>query len=175
MKTTEILKSLKVNEFLAHSTIPLGYTPGLPTVSSLGGEPCLIIPFLKYQMTGKIDATNVFPPRFLVTVTTRQAIVVGFSDLSYDSRFNKVDFNKPIGTFRHAAIHHLNKKEYNEMREKCYDLLDTLCESLDKKADFDEMDAQRLSKLFSIILEPSVKPFYHAINRSFYETYINKE
>jgi len=38
--------------------------------------------------------------------------------------------------------------------------------------EFDEMDAMKLNKLFSVLLEPSMKPFYHAIDKTFFETYI---
>ena len=173
MKTTEILKSLKTNEFLSHSTISLGYTPGLPMAANLNGTPCLVVPFLKYQMTGKVDATQVFAPRYVAIVEVKHGTVVGFSDLTFDKRFGKVDFNKPVGLFRHAAIHHLNKKEYDNLRNKLYDMLDTLCLSMEKKGEFDEMDTQRLSKLFVMLLEPSVKPFYHAIDKTFFESYIS--
>lgn len=175
MKTKEILKSLKTNEFLTHSTISLGYTPGLPMAASLNGIPCLIVPFLKYQMTGKVDATQVYAPRYVAVVEVKHGTVVGFNDLSFDKRFGQVDFNKPIGLFRHAAIHHLNKMEFDELRNKLYGMIDTLCESMEKKEEFDEMDTQRIAKLFSMLIEPSVKPFYHAIDKSFFEAYIGHD
>lgn len=175
MNTTEILKSLKTNELLIHSTLPIGYTPGLPMAVSLNNTPCLVIPFLKYQITGKVDATQVFAPRYVAIVETRHATVVSFTDLAFDKRFSRIDFNKPVGLFRHAAIHHLSKKEYDDLRNKLYGMLDTLCLSMQKETEFDELDRQRLTQLFSMLLEPSVKPFYHAIEKNFVETYVKQD
>jgi len=172
MKTEEILKSLKTNEFLLNSNIPMGYTPGIPMLSLRNGEPCLVIPFLKYQMTGEIDKTRVFAPRFVVTVVMNEGKVVKYEDLMYDSRFEEVDFRKPVGLFRHASIRHLKKEDYNKMRKDIYAMLDALSDSMMGKIEFDEMDSMKFNKLFSVLLEPSMKPFYHTIDKNFFETYI---
>ena len=172
MKTEEILKNLKTNEFLLNSNIPMGYTPGIPMLSLCNGGPCLVIPFLKYQLTGEIDKTRVFAPRFVVTVVVNDGKVVKYEDLMYDSRFEEVDFRKPVGLFRHSSVRHLKKEDYNKMRNEIYALLDALSDSMIGKMEFDEMDAMKLNKLFSVLLEPSMKPFYHAIDKTFFETYI---
>lgn len=172
MKTIEILKSLKTNEFLLNSNIPMGYTPGLPMLSLCNGEPCFVIPYMKYQVTGEVDKTRVFAPRFVVTVTAKNGNVVKYEDLMYDSRFEEVDFKKSVGLFRHSAIRHLKKEDYYKMRNELYYLLDGLAGSMTGKVEFDDMDAMKISRLFAVLLEPSVKPFYHAINKTFFETYI---
>lgn len=172
MKTEEILKSLKTNEFLLNSNIPMGYTPGIPMLSLRNGEPCIVIPYLKYQMTGEIDKTRVFAPRFVVTVVMNEGKIVKYEDLLFDSRFEEVDFSKPVGLFRHSSIRHLKKDDYKKMRNEIYVLLDALSDSMTGKMEFDEMDGMKLNKLFSILLEPSMKPFYHAIDKTFFETYI---
>lgn len=172
MRTEDILKSLKTNDFLLNSNIPMGYTPGIPMLSLRNGEPCLVIPFLKYQMTGEVDKTRVFAPRFVITVVMNGGKVVKYEDLMYDSRFEEVDFRKPVGLFRHSSIRHLKKNDYNKMRNDIYELLDALSDSMTGKMEFDEMDEIKLKKLFSVLLEPSMKPFYHAIDKTFFETYI---
>ena len=98
--------------------------------------------------------------------------VVKYEDLMYDSRFEEVDFRKPVGLFRHSSVRHLKKEDYNKMRNEIYALLDALSDSMIGKMEFDEMDAMKLNKLFSVLLEPSMKPFYHAIDKTFFETYI---
>lgn len=174
MKTEEILKSLKTNVFLLNSNIPMGYTPGIPMLSLRHGVPCLVIPFLKYQMTGETDKTRVFAPRFVVTVVMNEGTIVKYEDLMYDSRFEEIDFRKPVGLFRHLSIRHLQKDDYNKMRNNIYALLDALSDSMIGKMEFDEMDAMKFNKLFSVLLEPSLKPFYHAIDKTFFETYIKE-
>lgn len=150
----------------------MGYTPGLPMLSLRNGEPCLVIPFLKYQMTGKVDKTHVYAPRYIATVRMADGKVVNYTDLLYDTRFEEVDFSIPVGIFRHSAIRHLNKNDYNKLREELYTLMDSLSNSMLGNVEFDEIDFMKLSKLFQLLLEPSVKPFYHAIDKTFFETYI---
>lgn len=173
MKTEDILNSLRTNEFVLNSQIPMGYTPGLPMLSLQNGEPCLVIPYMKYQMTGTVDQTRVFPPRFVITVAVTKGTIVKYEDLAYDSHFEEVDFQKAVGLFRHASIRHLKKTEYTKMRQELYGLLDELASSMAGNIDFDDMDAMKLSRLFTLLLEPSVRPFYHAINKTFFETYIH--
>ena len=171
MKTEEVFKSLKTNEVLLNNR-PLGYTHGLPMISHRNGTSCLVIPYLKYQMTGQVDKTRVFPPRFVVTVIMNNGCVVKYEDLAFDYRFQKIEFNKPVGLFRHAAIRQLNKEGYLRMRGQLYESLDRLGGSMMGDWEFSENDSMTLSRLISVLLEPSVKPFYHAIDKIFYETYI---
>lgn len=173
MKTNEILQFLKTNEFILNSSIPMEYSPGIPMASLYNGEACLVIPYVKYKITGEIDKTQVFAPRFVIVITVKNGIVVKYEDLLFDSRFEEIDFRKPIGLFRHSAIRHMKKNEYVKMRKELYELLDELCTSMSGKMEFDEMDAMRFCKLYAVLLEPSLRPFYHAINKTFYETYIN--
>ena len=172
MKTVEILKSLKTNSFILNSNIPMGYTPGIPMMTFRNEEPCLVIPFLKYQITGEVDKTRVFPPRYVIFVTIKNRIVVKYEDLIYNCRFEGINFEKPVGLFRHTAIRHLKKDEYNSMRRQLYSLLDRLACSMMREQEFDEIDSMSLKRLMGILLEPSIKPFYHAIDKSFFESYI---
>lgn len=173
MKTEEILKKLKTNTLIS-SNIPMGYTPGVPMLTLQNDVPCLIIPYLRYQMTGEVDKTRVFAPRFVVTVTMNNCSIVKYEDLTYDSRFEEVDFNKPIGLFRHTAIRHLKKDDYKKLRNQLYSLLDRLSSSMMGELEFDEEDSMTLTRLIGILLEPSVKPFYYVINKSFFEIYIKE-
>ena len=123
-------------------------------------------------MTGEIDKTRVYAPRFVVTVNMKNGNIIKYEDIMYDCRFEEVDFRKPIGLFRHSAIRHLKKNDYNKMCHELYNLLDELSESMAGKIEFDELDEIRLKKLFALLLEPSLKPFYHAIDKDFFETYL---
>jgi len=172
MTTQEILNSLKTSDFLQHSNIPLGYTPGLPIPAMRGKSSCLVVPMLKYKITGEVDHTMVFPPRFVVTATADKAAVVAFEDLKYDNRFKLIDFDSPVGVFRHAEIRHLTKQEYEEARAELYGVIDMKLKALDGGCDFDEMDTMKFSRLYSMLLEPAVKPFYKAIDKDFVAAYV---
>lgn len=173
MITQEILEKLKTDEFLLHSNITLGYTPGLPIPYNCNGKPYIIVPYLRYKVTGKVDQTRVFPPRYTVTVDVVSGQIVAYQDMTSEPRFAKVDFGQPVGLFRHTAIRNMKRADYQKARTELYALLDTLCDSYQGKAEFDEIDAAKLHRSYSTLIEPSVKPFYHAINKEFFETFID--
>ena len=175
MTTQEILERLKTDEFILHSAITLGYTPALPIPYNCLGKPFVIIPYLRYRVTGKIDQTQVLPPRYLVIVDWTTGQVVGYQDLVSDRRFASIDFDKPVGLFRHTAIRHMKKTDYEQARKELYSLIDTLCASYQGTVEFDEIDAAKLHRSYSTLLEPSVKPFYHAIDKEFFEQFIETE
>ena len=145
--TEALIKNLKTNAFILNSSMPMGYVPNLPILCILNGNLCMKIPFLKYKVTGEIDKTFVYPTRYVATVIIPEEQIVAFEDLSLKGAFAKVVFSDPIGTFRHDAI-----KDY----DKGY------------SAD----DEKKFRKLFNTILEPSLRPFYKAIDKNFANKYI---
>ncbi len=175
MTLIEILKNLKTNEFLLHSNMPMDYTPGLPMLTVVNGTPYYVIPYLKFRMTGEVDRTRVFPPRFVVKVCATNGNIVVFQDISSYKRFEKINFQHPVGIFRHAAIRHFSKASYQQKRNELLALMDRLAASAEDKTKFSGLDNVKLCNLFALLLEPSLKPFYHAIEKDFFETYIQQE
>ena len=53
--------------------------------------------------------------------------------------------------------------------------MDRLAASAEDKTKFSGLDNVKLCNLFALLLEPSLKPFYHAIEKDFFETYIQQE
>ena len=130
MKNTDILQIIKStgkSPLGTNSGIPLEYVYGLPVFTVRNSRLCMIIPFLKYKVTGQVDKTLVYPIRYTITVLLPEGRVVGYEDLTCNSAYGKVDFTKPVGFFRHEM--HLsqlrsalgkNKSAYkfNELRVK---------------------------------------------------------
>ena len=151
----------------AQALIPMGYVPNLPIITSSNGVLCMCVPFMKYKVTGVVDQTLVFPLQYVFTVTIPNGAVVNFEDLAYNKVFTNVDFNKPVGTFRHDAVKHLNKAEYAALRSKLFAEYDKLIDFLANNAEYTESDKQEFITLLNQVLEPSLKPFYHALDKSF--------
>ena len=87
--------------------------------------------------------------------------------------FAKVVFSDPIGTFRHDAIKDYDKPAYDNLRSALYKEYDKIVESLvsDGKG-YSADDEKKFRKLFNTILEPSLRPFYKAIDKNFANKYI---
>lgn len=170
INVAEIIKKAKASEFCLGCSMPIGYVPGYPIVSIVAGKPCLKVPFLKYKITGEVDKTLVYPVKYVLTYALPSMKAVGFEDLEYNSVFKKVDFSKPIGFFRHDEIKSLSKKEYKEKKDELFAMYDDFANAILNKKAFTK--AGEFKKLLGIMLEPSVKPIYKALDEKFYDNFL---
>ncbi len=168
-----VINTLKTSNFLFECAMPLGYTAGLPVLQIVNDRLCLKIPYLKYKVTGEVDKTLVYPIRYVVTVLLPEGSIVGFEDLTMNDRFKNVHFYNPVGLFRHEAVKSFSKKEYNEKRDELMGMYDKVANALVYGDDYTEEDDNKFSELLKIMVEPSVLPIYKAIDRDFYDKYLN--
>ncbi len=171
MKTNFSIEKF-LNEFKnskpVQAIVPLGYVPNLPIITSVKGELCACVPLMRYKVTGVVDKTLVYPVRYVFTVTIPECKVISFEDLAFDSAFVNVDFTKPVGTFRHEAVKNLNKEEYAALRSRLFAEYDKMLDFLVNNAEYSDADKQSFKTLLNQVLEPSLKPFYHAIDKNFF-------
>ena len=170
--TEALIHSLKSNKLIQHSNISMGYVPGLPIISILNGNLCMKVPYLKYKVTGEVDKTFVYPIKFIVTISIPEETVIGIEDLSFNESFADVEFNNPIGLFRHDAIKNLNKEAYSNLRKALYVEYDKIVSYLTDRGAYTLTDESHFKSLFNVILEPSLYPFYRAIDTDFTNKYL---
>jgi len=166
----KFIKAEKRGEFHLGCALPMGYIAGLPTIGVVAGKPYLKIPFLKYKITGEVDKTLVFPVKYVLTYSLPDLKPVSFEDLAYNRAFRKVDFAKPIGLFRHDAVKNLSKAEYTQKREELFSMYDNMIKAMLTKSQYADMG--KFKKLFNMMIEPSVKPIYKAIDKIFYDNFL---
>lgn len=169
-----LIKSIKTNKCIQYSNIELGYVPGLPILTILNGNLCMKVPFIKYKITGEVDKTYVYPPRYVVNISLPEGVIVGFEDLSYNNAFANVEFNTPVGLFRHDSIKNLDKKAYNNLRTALFGEYDKIVMHLTKGEQYAPLDEYHFKALFNLIVEPSLIPFYTALDSEFVNKYIGK-
>lgn len=170
-----VLQSLKTNPFVLHAEMPMTYVTGLPILQILNDQLCLCVPFLQYRPTGHVDQTLVYPIRYTVTVSVPEFKPLAFMDLSIDPRFSEVDFSKPVGTFRHEAVKHLNKKEYDALRSRLLQQYDKVIRALLLGESYDESDEETMRQLMMQLTEPGLYPIYRALDEDFYHKYLAGE
>lgn len=171
MNIRDILNELKKSKFFMGSHIPLGYTFGYPILQIKNDRLCLLIPFLKYKMTGEKDKTQVYPIRYIMTLVLPESRPVEFADLALRPEFEKVDFGLPIGYFRHEAIQHLDKYEYAAAKDELYACYDKVIDALLNGSDYGEQDECRMKELIQMLTEPCQMPIYKALDEDFYNKY----
>ena len=168
----DILNQVKTSTFVLSCEMPLGYVTGMPILQIKNEQLCLLIPFMRYRVTGQVDKTLVFPIRYTVTMVLPEQKMVNFADLSFQSQYQNVDFNAPVGYFRHEAIQHLNKQEYMALRDELMTQYDKVIGTLLYNEAYSEEDEQRMRELLTMLTEPSLLPIYKALDESFYNKYL---
>lgn len=163
----DLLRDIRRGEFVNACQMPMGYTDGYPMFHRVNGQVYLVIPFLRFQVTGQVDQTLVYPIRYTVTAELPTGRIVAFQDLGADSRFRKVDFGKPIGLFRHDAIKDLTKQEFQAIKDDLYSAYDAVLTSLLADEEPAEEAVNALAQLLSRLAEPCQKPIYEALDGNF--------
>lgn len=171
----KITEDLRKSDFILNCRLPMGYTCGYPTLKIENDTLCLVVPFLRYKVTGQVDKTLVFPIRYIVTLTLPELSIAGFEDLSLNPSFAKVNFNKPIGFFRHESVKQYSKKEYFEKKQELFDLYDKMAGAILYGSEYTAEDDSLFYQLLNILLEPSLRPIYKAIDFDFYNKYLSTE
>ena len=170
--TEALIKSLKTNKCLQYSNFELGYVPGLPILAIMNGNLCMKVPYIRYKITGEVDKTYVYPTRYVVTVSLPEGTIAGIEDLSFNKAFANIEFHSPVGLFRHDAIKNLDKKAYESLRSALYIEYDKIVKHLAYGAHYAATDESHFKALLNVILEPSLIPFYTAIDTEFVNRYI---
>ena len=168
----KLIKDLNTSPFLLSCEIPMGYAAGLPVLQEKNGEPYLMFPFLRYQLTGTVDKTLVYPIHYSVTVRARDGKPVAYQDLDADGRFAKVDFSKPIGLFRHEAIRSWNKQTYKQNKEQLLSLYENACNAILQGRSQPQEEMEQMRYLLQTMAEPCQRPIYRALDGAFYEKYL---
>lgn len=173
--TTEVeklKKDLETGGFFLNCRIPPGYRTVFPILAIKNGGLCLIFPYLKYQTTGEVDRTLVFPIRYTISVELPAGKIIGFEDLEYREAFGHVDFDKPIGYFRHEEIKKYKKAEYESLYQELMEEYDKVISLLLEGGEYSPSNEKRMSELLSLLTEPFLQPMYRELDRDFYNKYL---
>ncbi len=167
----QIKQNLKSGGFFLNCKIPMGYTAGFPILQIKNECLCVMFPFLRYQTTGVVDKTLVFPIRYLISMELPTEKIIGFEDCEYRADFQKIEFDKPVGYFRHDAVKQYNRKQYDAIYLELMDSYDKVANALLGNGTYTYAEEQRMTELLQIMVEPSLLPMYKAIDGDFYHKY----
>ena len=170
----QIKKNLKSADFFLCCKIPIGYRNGFPVLQVKNGSLCVTFPYLKYQITGEVDKTLIYPIRYAISMELPTEKIIGFEDYEYNANFKNVNFDKPIGYFRHDAIRQYDKKQYAAFYQELMEEYDKVIHALLGNGTYHSKDEKRMSDLLKLLVEPSLLPMYKAMDTDFYNKYLEK-
>ena len=118
------------------------------------------------------DKTQVYPIRFALTLVLPEKRMVEYKDLSVTPGFETVRYDTPVGYFRHEAIRDMSKAQYNAARAELFAEYDKVANALLYDAPYTEEDEAKMRSLLQKLCEPSLLPFYKALDGDFYNKYL---
>lgn len=174
MTVEQIKKKLEISAFFLNCRIPMGYRTVFPILQIKNGSLCITFPYLKYQTTGEVDKTLVFPIKYGVSLELPTEKIIGFEDYEYNEKFENTDFDKPIGYFRHEAVKKYDRAEYDRLYHELTAEYDKVIHVLLAGGEYGFSDEKRMSELLQLLMEPFLLPIYQAVDINFYNKYLVK-
>ena len=168
----KIKQDLLSSDFYLNCNIPLGYVAGFPVLKIMNGCLCVTIPYLRYQTTGEVDRTLVYPIRYGITLELPTLKVIAFEDYEYVSVFRNIEFEKPVGLFRHDAIKKYTRTQYEKLMAELMQLYDKVILMILDEIPYCAQTEKRMAELLQLMVEPSLRPMYRALNEEFYNKYM---
>ncbi len=169
----DILHRINCGEAV-RSAVPMGMGAGLPMLNIANGQ--LLVSVFYYRSVPKPDdKTELFAPRNIISASYPDGKLAAFRTLPYEAKYADTDFSKPVGTFRHKAIQHLDRKGYIGKKEELYAVLDKQITYLaGQDGAFAENDRAKLRELYGMLCEPSLRMFYRDMSPKFYDEYFTE-
>ena len=153
----------------AQSLIPMEFVSGLPILSLRRGEICITIPYYRAKVQPQ-DKTLIYPLAYSITALWSNGLIVDYKNFNFVPAMKKLDFTKPIGTFRHEAIKNLSKQQYMELKKELFDCYDEYLSCIEKRNPFTK--SEPMKELLNLIMEPCQKPMYLILGRKFFEEFL---
>lgn len=169
----EVLHKINIGEAV-RSAVPMGMGAGLPMLE-IAGERLLVSVFYYRSNPKPGDKTELFAPKYIISVGYPDCKLAAFRTLPHEAKYASTDFTAPVGTFRHDAVKHLDRKQYVDKKNELYALLDKQIAYLGgEDGVFTAEDREKLRGLYAMLAEPSLLPFYRDMSEKFFEEYFTK-
>ena len=80
--------------------------------------------------------------------------------------------DEPVGLFRHEAVKDLNKEEFEALKDKLYELYDSIINAQLEGREVQTVDKLSFKQLISRLMEPSLLGLYKLLDEPFYNKYL---
>lgn len=153
------------------SSIPHNLYSGWPCLQKAGKALCITIPY--YSRTATSENIHLYPLYCSVTIPVKNPDrIVDFTIYPLQRTWGDVDYEKPCGTFKHAALDDVKTKgEYQELCKKLFGYYDKMIAAVLNKEPFAE--EAEMTQLLSKLMEPGQYPQYLRLNKKFYSHFCN--
>ncbi len=160
-----VIRTFNRSDFRRRS-IPQELVSGWPALCRMGKTLCLTIPY--YSRVHSNGRTILYPLYCSATIPVGNTDrLVDFTIYPYQKDWADVDYTKPAGYFKHAALKDVETKEdYRILCNQLYGYYDQMALAILEKKPFN--GEKEMTALFSKLMEPGHYTQYLRINKKFY-------
>lgn len=160
---------------LAHQLIPMEAGVGWPIPLRKGEKVYITLPFFGFTPTAEKGKTKLFPPLATITLDWSNLVSVEYVNLRFRNPAPELQWSEAVGTFPHPAIEQMSVGKYKELRRELLGMYDEMLELLSQKSPFSPEWSERFGELLQILIEPSFKPYYRALNPKFFNRFLSQQ
>lgn len=167
-KMKELIHTFNRSE-LRRKLIPAELASGWPCIQRIKGKLCVVIPYFNRMPVE--NGYALYPIYCSVTVLWKAPEkLLDFTIYHMLKEWENVDYSNPVGFFKHKALEDVRtRKEYVALCDKLYECYDEMVLAVLNGRPFE--GEEKMTKLLSKLMEPSLYPFYEQINKKFYSNF----
>lgn len=169
--TAEILTDLRRTPLFCQ-LVPQEAGIGFPIPLRKEGKVYGILPCFGFNATSEPGKTAIFPPLATITINWANQVPVEYVNLRFRHPAPELNWEEQIGTFPHPAIAHMSVGEYQEKRRQLLAMYDVMFAKLTSGDAFDPDWSAEFSSLLTMLLEPSLIPYYRVLGGKFCEQFL---
>ncbi len=165
ISTYQIISDFNHSDF-RQKAIPQELVSGWPCIQKIGKTLCITVPY--YARSASQKKVALFPIYCSATFPLgNQDRLMDFTIYPYQKEWRDIDYSKPVGYFKHAALEDVKTKEaYQELCREMYGCYDEMVAAIMANKPFD--NEEKMIVLFTKLMEPGQYPQYLRINKKFY-------
>lgn len=172
-QTERLLKEIRKTP-LFRQLIPQEAGVGWPIPLRQEGRVYIILPIFGFTPTTERGKTKLFPPFATITVDWSNQVPVEYVNLRFRNPAPELTWTEEVGTFPHQAVEQMTVGEYQKLRRELLGMYDQMLELLSQKTAFSPEWCQRFGELLRILIEPSLEPYYRALNPKFFNRFLSQ-
>jgi hypothetical protein len=143
--------------------VPMQAGTGWPVPIRKRGKMYLCIPYFGLQQGKGKQPVLIYPPFATITVSWPKLLIVEYVNLRWRNLWSEKQLANPAGIFPHPAVAGVKLEEYNDMRQRLMAYIEAMLNST-----IDKTGLQEFSKIFHVMMEPSLLPYYRKLFPKYY-------
>lgn len=171
-RTQSLIKDIRKTP-LFRQLVPQEAGIGFPIPLRKEGKVYITLPFFGFSPTAEAGNTKLFPPFAIATIDWSNQVPVEYLNLRFRNPAPELDWMKQVGTFPHPAIAQMTVGEYQQLKQELLGMYDRMLDLLAAKSPLSPEWSKRFEELLNILIEPTLKPYYRALNPKFFDRFLH--